>query len=165
MYSTGMNEKRRATGGLIPLLHAAGTAQAYVEARLGAANLSYAKLLALSTLMDAGESLTLSQLAERLSCVKSNITQLVDRLEADGLVARQAVARTIVAPGWRWSPPAGQQACKDGRRIQQKAEQDLLKALTGDEARQLAALMVQARIGRVARFSYGRRMVHVCMVY
>jgi DNA-binding MarR family transcriptional regulator len=30
----------------------------------------------------------LSDLAERLSCVRSNITQLVDRLEADGLVRR-----------------------------------------------------------------------------
>ena len=28
------------------------------------------------------------QLAERLACVKSNVTQLVDRLEADGLVKR-----------------------------------------------------------------------------
>ncbi|HEX2722674.1 MAG TPA: MarR family transcriptional regulator, partial [Gemmatimonadaceae bacterium] len=32
--------------------------------------------------------LTLSELAARLSCVRSNITQLVDRLEADGLVRR-----------------------------------------------------------------------------
>ena len=141
MYSTGMNEKRRpAAGGLIPLLHAAGTAQAYVEARLGAANLSYAKLLALSTLMDAGEPLTLSQLAERLSCVKSNITQIVDRLEADGLVARQAQVRDRRAR-LAVVTAAGQKACKDGRRIQQKAEQELFKALTGDEARQLAALM------------------------
>ena len=32
--------------------------------------------------------MTLSQLAERLSCVRSNMTQLIDRLEADGFVNR-----------------------------------------------------------------------------
>ena len=38
--------------------------------------------------MRAGKPLSLSDLATRLSCVKSNMTQLVDRLEADGLVNR-----------------------------------------------------------------------------
>lgn len=52
--------------------------------------LSMAKHSALSRLQEAGEPLTLSELAERLSCVRSNITQLVDRLEADGLVRRVA---------------------------------------------------------------------------
>ena len=49
-----------------------------------------AKHGALTKLEEAGEPLTLSELAERLSCVRSNITQLVDRLEADGLVRRVA---------------------------------------------------------------------------
>jgi DNA-binding MarR family transcriptional regulator len=47
-----------------------------------------AKMSALTKLAEAGEPLTLSELAARLSCVRSNITQLVDRLEADGLVRR-----------------------------------------------------------------------------
>ena len=34
--------------------------------------------------------LALSELAARLCCVRSNMTQLMDRLEADGLVARVA---------------------------------------------------------------------------
>ena len=34
--------------------------------------------------------MSLSELAEKLSCVRSNITQLIDRLEADGLVRRVA---------------------------------------------------------------------------
>ena len=51
-----------------------------------------AKLMALSAIADAGGAVPLGQLADRLSCVKSNITQLIDRLEADGLVARQADA-------------------------------------------------------------------------
>lgn len=47
-----------------------------------------AKQSALTQLALAGEPLTLGELAARLSCVRSNITQLVDRLEADGLVRR-----------------------------------------------------------------------------
>src|SRR5688500_13348923 len=48
------------------------------------------KLTVLTHLVEAGESVTLSSLAERLSCVRSNVTQLVDRLESDGLVRRVA---------------------------------------------------------------------------
>jgi DNA-binding MarR family transcriptional regulator len=47
-----------------------------------------AKFSVLSELVAAGEPLALGELAERLSCVRSNMTQLVDRLEADGYVRR-----------------------------------------------------------------------------
>ncbi|MGI8587329.1 MAG: MarR family winged helix-turn-helix transcriptional regulator [Chloroflexia bacterium] len=64
----------------------------YLEARLDAAladlGLSAAKWGALKHLLEAEEALPLGQLAGRLACVKSNATQLVDRLEADGLVRR-----------------------------------------------------------------------------
>jgi DNA-binding MarR family transcriptional regulator len=140
-YNTYMNDKSAAAAtGLLPLLHAAATAEAYVELKLGAADLSLAKLAALSALVDAGESLPLGQLAERLSCVKSNVTQLVDRLEADGLVRRRPDPhdrRTRLAV----VTAAGRKACKEGRRIQQQTERDLFGALTGAEARQLATLM------------------------
>lgn len=140
MYNAYMNDKPGAATGLFPLLHAAGVVQAHLESKLDAVDLSLAKLAALSALADAGESLPLGQLAGRLSCVKSNITQLVDRLEADGLVARKP------DPNDRRSrlavmTAAGRKACKEGRRIQQQTEHDLFAALTGDEARQLAALM------------------------
>src|SRR6187431_974017 len=88
MYHSYMNKKAGAPVDLLSLLHAAYGAQADVESKLSGAGLSLAKLLALKALAGAGESLALGQLAERLSCVKSNITQLVDRLEADGLVSR-----------------------------------------------------------------------------
>src|SRR5262245_10237121 len=74
---------------LYAMLHAAHAVEDEVETKLNAMGLSAAKLAALQALADAGESMPLSQLANRLSCVKSNITQLVDRLEADGLVARR----------------------------------------------------------------------------
>ena len=129
---------------LATLLHAAHAAEADVEARLAGIGLSMAKLQALKALSAAGESLPLSQLAERLACVKSNITQLVDRLEADGFVRRDADPhdrRTRLAV----LTAAGRKACADGNRIQHAAERDLLTALTRDEATQLASLLSKLR--------------------
>src|SRR5215510_11816373 len=76
--------------GLFAVLHVANSLEARVEARLAEVGLSLPKLAALHQLTQAGDSLPLGQLAERLACVKSNVTQLVDRLEADGLVTRAA---------------------------------------------------------------------------
>jgi DNA-binding MarR family transcriptional regulator len=59
-----------------------------LEAAIEPIGLSLAKFGALSKLVAAGEPLPLHTLAERCLCVRSNITQLVDRLEADGLVSR-----------------------------------------------------------------------------
>jgi DNA-binding MarR family transcriptional regulator len=70
------------------VIHAAHLIEDRMEQALGKVGLSIAKQGALSELASAGEPLTLSQLAARLSCVRSNMTQLVDRLEADGLVKR-----------------------------------------------------------------------------
>jgi DNA-binding MarR family transcriptional regulator len=130
---------------LISLLHTAYAAQAEVEAKLGGVGLSLPKLLALKALSDAGESLPLGQLADRLSCVKSNITQLVDRLEADGFVARKPDPhdrRTRLAV----LTAAGRKACREGTRLQQEAERKLLTTLTRDEAHQLGALL--GKLGR-----------------
>src|SRR5271154_5563937 len=125
---------------LYDVLHAAHGVEDEGEKHLGRIGVSGGKIAALTALAEAAESLPLSQLAGRLSCVKSNITQLVDRLEADGLVARKPDPndrRTRLAV----MTAAGRRACKEGRRIQQQTERDLFGALTGDEARQLAALM------------------------
>jgi DNA-binding MarR family transcriptional regulator len=70
------------------LLHAAHAVEARLEASLEGAGMSLAKLSVLRHLVEAGEPLALSQLAERSSCVRSNMTQLIDRLEAEGLVRR-----------------------------------------------------------------------------
>ena len=135
---------RRASGPveLLAILHAAHAAEGEVEARLNAIGLSLAKLVALKALADAGEPVPLGQLADRLSCVKSNITQLVDRLEADGLVARKAAAndrRTKLAS----LTAAGRRACEEGTRVQRDAERDLLKRLSADETRQLGSLLAK----------------------
>lgn len=135
-----MNETAREPMSLLSLLHAAGDAQAHAESKLAGIGLSMAKLAALQALSAAGDSVPLSELADRLSCVKSNITQLVDRLESDGLVMRREDPedrrrRLAVLTS------AGRAACTEGSRVQQAAEAELLGSLTGDEARQLAALL------------------------
>ena len=144
MYSTYMNHSAKAD--LATLLHAAGAAQAEVEAKLDAVGLSLAKLAALKALAEAGASLPLTQLAERLSCVKSNITQLVDRLEADGFVERQANPKDRRARLARLTV-SGQKACREGSRVQAAAERTLLGKLSQPESRQLAELLakIQAR--------------------
>ena len=70
------------------VLHAAHALEDRVEEALGRAGLSTPKYSVLNALVETGEALSLSDLAGRLSCVRSNMTQLVDRLEADGLVRR-----------------------------------------------------------------------------
>ena len=62
--------------------------EARLEASLEPLGLSLAKFGVLSKLVAAGEPLPLRMLAERCQCVRSNITQLVDRLEAERLVRR-----------------------------------------------------------------------------
>jgi DNA-binding MarR family transcriptional regulator len=76
------------TGHLSAILETAHALEAKLEATLDQAGLSSAKYSVLSELVRSGEALALSELAARLSCVRSNMTQLVDRLEADGLVRR-----------------------------------------------------------------------------
>jgi len=122
------------------MLQTAHAVEAEVETRLSEIGLSGAKFAALRALAEAGESLPLTQLAERLSCVKSNITQLVDRLEADGLVSRLADTRdrrTRLAA----LTATGRKAVKEGARVLDAAERDLLRRLTRDEAEQLRALL------------------------
>jgi DNA-binding MarR family transcriptional regulator len=83
------SQPKEAPGAAIfSLLSAARALEDKVEAALGNAGLSSPKYAVLNALVASPEPLSLSELANRLSCVRSNITQLVDRLEADGLVRR-----------------------------------------------------------------------------
>jgi DNA-binding MarR family transcriptional regulator len=73
---------------MIALMRAARNLEQKLEVALEPAGLSGPKFVALSHLVRADEPLSLGEFAARLTCVRSNITQLVDRLEADGLVRR-----------------------------------------------------------------------------
>src|SRR6266853_4358640 len=128
--------------GMFTLLGAASSIHDFVESRLSTVGLSIPRLAALQRLIDAGGSLPLGQLAERLACVKSNVTQPVDRLEADGLVSREA------DPSDRRSrlavlTEAGRRAYAKGSEIHQRTERELFSALTPQEAEQLHTLLAK----------------------
>lgn len=72
------------------LLGAAHAVEARIESSLSPLGLSLAKLNVLGILVASSSPLTLGELAQKLACVRSNVTQLVDRLETDGLVRREA---------------------------------------------------------------------------
>ena len=125
---------------LLDVLHTASALESRVDARLAAVGLSLPKLAALRALVTAEGALPLGQLAERLACVKSNVTQLVERLEVEGLVLRAP------DPGDRRSrlaaiTDAGRRAYEQGVRIQRDAERDLFAALSPDETAQLVRLL------------------------
>ena len=138
-----MNDKAKgASLDLFAMLHIAHAAENEVESKLNMIGLSLTKLMALKALDEAGEPVPLGQLADRLSCVKSNITQLVDRLEADGLVARKPDPRdrrtTLAA-----LTTAGRRACRQAIRMQQETERQLSRTLTRDEARHFGTLLAK----------------------
>src|SRR5437867_11638258 len=81
-------EVRRAGGAMFALIHAARVLEDRLEKALDSVELSMPKFSVLSALSRAGKPQTLGDLAAHLSCVRSNMTQLVDRMEADGLVRR-----------------------------------------------------------------------------
>jgi DNA-binding MarR family transcriptional regulator len=73
-------------------LDAAQQVQAEFEAAMAEVGLSRAKFGVLAQLARAGGPVPLGELAAGQGCVRSNITQLADRMEADGLVRRVADA-------------------------------------------------------------------------
>jgi DNA-binding MarR family transcriptional regulator len=73
---------------LFTFLDVADSLYTRISEALKAAGLSYAKYDVLHQLRKAKEPVSLRVLAEQQGCAASNITQLVDRLEAEGLVQR-----------------------------------------------------------------------------
>ena len=134
---------------LFSLMRLIYAAQVHADSTLSDLGLSVPKLVTLSVLREAGDSLPLGQLAERLGCAKSNMTQLADRLEADGFINRAANpndrrARLAVLT------TAGRRACDEGIPLLERIERDLFEgALSEGEAQQLEALLAKlaARVG------------------
>lgn len=86
--SPSVGESGPDQGALVAVIRASERLEQRLEAALVAAGLSVSKFDAMEQLMSSDEPLTLGDLAGRLQCVRSNITQLVDRLETEGLVKR-----------------------------------------------------------------------------
>ena len=128
------------------LMRSIGLAGHQMDKRLDTAlapyRLSIAKLGVLRALLLSGEPLSLSQLAEQLACVKSNITQLVDRLEEDGLVRRIAdlsdrrCKRAMLTT-------EGQRLYFVGARVEAQADAELFQSISSEERRQLRGLLAR----------------------
>jgi DNA-binding MarR family transcriptional regulator len=130
--------------GVFALLRAAGSLEDFVESKLSTVGLSIPKLAALQRLVDAGGALPLGQLAERLACVKSNVTQLVDRLEADGLVAR-ALDPSDKRSRLAVLTDAGRKARESGALVQREAELQLFAPLSADDRERLFDILGKLR--------------------
>ncbi len=95
-----------------------------LEDALGPVGLSLAKFGALTHLVEAGEPLNLSECAKKMACVRSNITQLMDRLEADGLVRREedpddrrAIRAAVTAQGARRQAAGAKEVARVQRQL------------------------------------------------
>jgi DNA-binding MarR family transcriptional regulator len=128
-------------GSLFALLEAARSVQERLESALEAVELSPAKFQALDALVRAGKPLALSELAGCLKCVRSNVTQLADRLESDGLVKRvddpadRRAIHAVVTPIGIERHAAGAAAIAElqldlARRIPSSEREAFLKVLT-----------------------------------
>lgn len=115
------------------IMRAASVIEAYGEAKLASVNLSLAKQMALSQLVTAGEPLPLGEIAQRLTCVRSNVTQLVDRLQSDGLVRRvdDPSDRRIIRAELT---PLGRELQAQGEQILRAAQQELMARISSAEA-------------------------------
>jgi len=124
---------------MFPLLQAAHALEHRLETALARVGLSMAKFKVVSLLADAGESLPLSEIASRQSCVRSNMTQLIDRMEADGLVRRvddPTDRRSVRAA----ITPLGQERAEAGARLIKQVEDELAAAIPLDDRAALIRL-------------------------
>jgi len=129
-----------ATAVVASLLDTAEAVESRLEAAVSPLGLSLAKLGVLHPLAEAREPLPLSELAQRTHCVRSNITQLVDRLEKDGLVRRRPDPddrRGVLAA----LTPAGEQAYTKGMRALVDAQHAIVRALSAGDAKSLQSAL------------------------
>jgi len=134
-----MNQ-RAAEPVVFALLGTAHAVEARLEEALETVGLSLAKAGLLRVLAEAGEPLALSELAQHQKCVRSNITQLVDRLEKDGLVRRRAdpVDRRSVRAGLT---PAGRRAHAKANQALADAQRTIMEGLGAGQADSLKSAL------------------------
>lgn len=147
LYSSDVKQAPVAPHLAVELIGALQTLGARLEKALEPHGLSLPKFRVLSLLVAAGEPLPLGALAEQSECVRSNITQLVDRLESEKLVARvddprdrRSIRAELTAEG-RKRHAAGAAAVA-------QAEQDVLAQLPQPQLEvflQVLALLREAR--------------------
>lgn len=139
-----MNDKP--CGGDVPiwgrLLDAAGRIEARLDQTLEReAGLSLAKQGVLRALAGSQDPTPLSELAKKLACVRSNVTQLMDRLESDGLVERRRddpedrrSVRAVLTPD-------GRRRYEQGLAALEKATREILGSFRPEEMVMLNLLL------------------------
>ena len=123
-------------------LETADAVEARLEAAVAPMGLSLAKLGLLHHLAEAKEPLPLSELAQHQNCVRSNITQLVDRLEKEGLVRRRPDPqdrRSVRAA----LTPAGEQAYQKAKRALAEEQRAIVQSLSSGDAASLRGVLDQ----------------------
>lgn len=135
-----MNETDRQDPIFFMLLQAGRAQFARLEEALRAVGLSTAKYYVLSQIANAHEGVPLRLLAEEQQCVPSNMTTLVDRLEADGLVRRVDDAtdrrskRAVLTP-------LGEEKAAAGARVVAEVEAAFAESLGPTERLALAKVL------------------------
>ena len=122
------------------LLDASRVQFARLEEALKTVGLSAAKYKLLSQIAKSNEPVPLRLLAEEQHCVASNVTTLVDRLEADGLVRR------VDDPGDRRSKRAeltelGKEKAEEGAKVVADVEATFAESLDPTERLALAKVL------------------------
>src|SRR5512142_2363351 len=133
-----------------PVFQLVGALQAvadHLEDAVGPVGLSLGKFGVLTRLADAGEPLPLGTLAERCACVRSNITQLVDRLEAERLVLRAPDPRDRRSIRAELSAE-GRRRYEEGRKAIEATEQEVFAWLPQADREELLRLLQVLRDGR-----------------
>ena len=126
------------------LIGAAHEIERQLEEALASVNLSGAKFAALSALSSEGQPVSLSDLAAKLTCVRSNITQLVDRLEKDGLVKRTddpSDRRGVRAE----LTPLGHERLAEGQKVVEAVHAVVAEKLAGVDQQALEAALKALR--------------------
>jgi DNA-binding MarR family transcriptional regulator len=126
------------------LVHLGQDMSEEVERAVETVGLSSAKLKVLTLLVQAGRPMALRELAEGSRCVRSNVTQLVDRLEAEGFVKRttdpddrRSILATLTA--------AGREKQAKGLALQRTSETECLKQLGLNDRASLQELIAMLK--------------------
>ena len=131
--------------GLLALLIKSGRlAESRLDCALSRAGLTFVRWRALDALARAGEPIPLKLLPGELNCVKSNITQLVDKLESEGIVKRlpdpddrRGILVELTA--------AGRDAHLAGRQALETATQDLFREFEASDREELRKSLLTIR--------------------
>lgn len=147
LYSSYMNEFARCptdgTLGLLTLLiKSGGLAQTRLDDALASVGLTFVKWRTLDALISSAAPISLSKLADHLNCVKSNVTQLADKLEAEG------VLRRLDDPADRRSSlleltKTGRKLHQEGLKAMEKTTMDLFSSTDETERTVLRRLLGQ----------------------